>query len=468
MMRTEISNVQWQNLSGMVAQQLGLHFSPARQNDLKRGFQSAVMEFGFADPVACMDWLLTAPRTERNKQILAAHLTVPETYFFREWQTLQALAGDILPGLINQRRGRHQHLRILSAACCTGEEAYSLAILLHQLLPDLPDWRIELIATDINRRSLKKAAAGIYGKWSFRGVPAALKKRYFTRTADGDHAVIPEIRSMVRFQALNLTEDSYPSQATGMHHMDVIFCRNVLMYFTPAIVPRVIDKLHATLGDGGWLVVSPSEASSALFPQFHAVNFPGAILFCKKSVERKLQISLHASWTSQAPMRAIPTRPNAKESDIAAKNPDIAEAAMPRNTRPALQHLSQQARLLAGQGRLAAALTWCDRWIAAYKLDAAGYYVRAAILQEQGELALARAALNNAIYLDQAFVMAHFALGMLARRCSDGSAERRHFGNTHRLLSRCQPDDRLPESDGISARQLADILASLAGYSELP
>jgi chemotaxis protein methyltransferase CheR len=124
--------------------------------------------------------------------------------------------------------------------------------------------------------------------------------------------------------------------------------------------------------------------------------------------------------------------------------------------------------MLADRGRLTEALSWCDRWIAADKLNAAGYYVRAAILQEKGELEPARAALNNAIYLDQEFVMAHFTLGMLARGCGDGAAERRHFGNTRQLLSRHQPGDPLPESDGISAGQLADILAFLEGGAELP
>lgn len=123
--------------------------------------------------------------------------------------------------------------------------------------------------------------------------------------------------------------------------------------------------------------------------------------------------------------------------------------------------------MLANEGRLTEALTWCDRWIGADKLNAAGYYVRAAILQEKGELEPARAALNTAVYLDQEFVMAHFALGMLARRCGDGAAGRRHFGNTYHLLRRYQPDDPLPESDGLSAGQLAEMLAFLDEYAEL-
>lgn len=489
MIRSEISNAQWQRLSDMIAQRLGLHFPPARHNALERGFRSAVPEFGFADPAVCMDWLLAAPRTEQHEQILAAHLTVAETYFFREWKTLQALTGNILPSLINRRRGRDQHLRILSAACCTGEEAYSLAILLHQLLPDMQDWRIELTATDINRHSLEKAAAGVYGKWSFRGVPALLKARYFTCTADGNHAVIPEIRNMVRFQTLNLAQDSYPSRASGIHDMDIILCRNVLMYFTPDLVPRVINNLHDTLGDGGWLAVSPSEACSALFPRFEAVNFPGAILFRKKGAGCEKSSVLLEGRRSRVPMHGIPMRPVQERPNIAAKHPDSAESTvvvptgtacsrlvrqpslsagrLPSRT-PSFQHLPGQARMLADRGRLTEALSWCDRWIAADKLNAAGYYVRAAILQEKGELEPARAALNNAIYLDQEFVMAHFTLGMLARGCGDGAAERRHFGNTRQLLSRHQPGDPLPESDGISAGQLADILAFLEGGAELP
>jgi chemotaxis protein methyltransferase CheR len=142
---------------------------------------------------------LAAPLTKTHLQVLASHLTVGETYFFREKKTFEILTASIVPDLIRNRRGCGQRLRIWSAACCTGEEPYSLAILLHQIIPDFTDWHVTILATDINERFLQKAAAGVYGEWSFRESPAGFKERYFHRTADGRHAILPEIKKQVIF-----------------------------------------------------------------------------------------------------------------------------------------------------------------------------------------------------------------------------------------------------------------------------
>src|SRR5713101_5391864 len=260
MLHSDVPDAQWSQLSEFIAATMGLDFPAERWTDLQRGLAGAADEFGFANLAACADWLLSAPLTKAQHQVLARHLTVGETYFFREKKSFDILGSTILPELIRSRRGREPRLRIWSAACCTGEEPYSLAILLHQLMPDLPDWHVTILATDINGRFLQKAAAGLYGEWSFRDAPAGFKESYFKRAGDGRYAILPEIKKLVTFAHLNLVEDVYPSVATDTNAMDVIFCRNVLMYFTPQQARKVVGNLHHTLIDGGWLVVSPSEA----------------------------------------------------------------------------------------------------------------------------------------------------------------------------------------------------------------
>ena len=155
--------------------------------------------------------MLSGTLTRPQLHALASHLTVGETYFFRERKTFDALSNVILPELISRRRGREQRLRLWSAACCTGEEAYSLAILLQQLLPDWKDWNVTILATDINERFLQKAAAGIYGEWSFRDCGPLFKERHFTRAPDGRYQVAAHVRDWVKFAQLNLAEDSFPS-----------------------------------------------------------------------------------------------------------------------------------------------------------------------------------------------------------------------------------------------------------------
>ena len=137
-----------------------------------------------------------------------------------------------------------------------------------------------------------------------------------------------------------------------------------------------------------------------------------------------------------------------------------------RQTAPAA--LSLLTRALANQGRLADALTWCERWIAADKVDPAGHYLHAMVVLEQGDLQRARASLQRAIYLDPGFVLAHFALGNLARRCGRSAEAAKHFSNAQYLLRACRADDSLPESDGLTAGCLAEALASLTNSEMVP
>src|ERR1700677_3592051 len=170
----------WRRVSEFIAQHTGLDFRDERRLDLQRGLAAAATEFGLADAAGCAEWLLSASLTRPQFHVFASHLTIGETYFFREKKAFDALAEHVLPELIRRRRGRNQRLRLWSAACSTGEEPYSLAILVRQLLPDWRDWSVTILATDINERSLQRAAAGIYGEWSFRESAAGVKERYFT------------------------------------------------------------------------------------------------------------------------------------------------------------------------------------------------------------------------------------------------------------------------------------------------
>lgn len=478
-------DTQWLRVSEFIAEHMGLHFPPERLADLQRGLAGAAGEFGFQDLAACVDWLMATPLTKAQLQVLASHLTVGETYFFRESKTFEALASRVLPALIDVRRGREQRLRLWSAACASGEEAYSLAILLRQTMPDLEDWHVTILATDINPHALRKAVTGVYGEWSFRGVPPSLKERYFDRTSDARYAVRPDIRTLVTFEHVNLVQDAYPSLATDTNAMDLILCRNVLMYFAPAQVGNVVAKLHHALVDGGWLIVSPSEASQTLFPQFVTVNVPGAILYQKKdgreapapTRERPVQRAPQATAADPPEPLAGPSPPDPQVLEISAyaaaasfyAQGCYAEAAdrLVRSYEqdvPEPHACSLLIHALANQGRLDDALAWCDRWVAADKLSVAGHYLRAVVLLEQGRSDDARRSLQHVLYLDSNFALAHFAFGNLARSTGKDDEADKHFGNTLRVLARLQTDEVLPESDGLTAGRLRDTITALTAH----
>jgi chemotaxis protein methyltransferase CheR len=469
-------------LSGFIAGTMGLHFPPERYADLERGLAGAAKELGFQNADACADWLLTAPPDRQQLQTLACHLTIGETYFFREKRTFEVFSGTVLPELIRSRRNSRR-LRLWSAACCTGEEAYSLAILLHQVMPDLADWHVTILATDINGRFLKKAATGIYGEWSFRETPSGFKECYFRRAGDGRYEILPEIKKMVTFAHLNLVEDNYPALATDTNAMDVIFCRNVLMYFTPPQAAKAVRNLHCALVEDGWLAVSPCEASQTLFSQFAPANFPGAILYQKG--DAKIQSA--PPWTPPLLIESTPVAAPAPETRVlltpeepaAAAPPPLAVAAslfqqgryaeasdilldsMAGCDAPNPPAFSLLARALANQGKLAEARAWCDRWVDADKLDASSHYLRAVVLQELGDNEKSRGSLQRAVYLQPEFVLAHFALGNLARAGGRNEEADKHFSNASRLLGAVRPGDVLPESEGLTAGRLAEIISSI-------
>ena len=397
-------------------------------------------------------------------------------------KAFDALAEHVLPELIRRRRGREQRLRLWSAACSTGEEPYSLAILIRQLLPDWQDWTVTILATDINERFLQRAAAGIYGDWSFRESAPGFKERYFTATSNGRFAIAPEIRNCVSFAHLNLAEDHLFPPTADAHGMDVIFCRNVLIYFTASHARKLAENLHRALAEGGWLAVSPSECSQTLFSSFAAVNFPGTILYRKcRAEERGAPIWLPPSGALaervaafDAPQPSASYSPPDRDSETAGTPlpPSAAATAQtsPAGSQPAQTpgEISLQTRALANQGQHADALAAGERWIASDKMDSAAHYVHAMILQEMGERQAARDSLQRAVYLQPDFALAHFALGNLARAEARTAQANRHFANALHLLRSWPPDALLPESDGMSAGRLVEIITTLLAQPDRP
>ncbi|HWP47218.1 MAG TPA: CheR family methyltransferase [Candidatus Limnocylindrales bacterium] len=516
--------------SEFISSQLGLYFPKERWNDLERGISSASREFGFEDVGLCIQWLMSSPPTRDQIEILAVHLTIGETYFFREKKSFEILEEYILPELIRSRRGINQSLRIWSAGCCTGEEPYSIAILLSKVLPDWQDWHITILATDINPRFLKKASEGIYSEWSFRDTPLWIKEKYFRQKKKNQFEILPDIKKRVTFFYLNLAEGGYPSPLNNIHTLDIIFCRNVLIYFAPEEAKKVIRNLYLSLEEGGWLVTGSGEVSRTLFSQFTSVHFPNAILYRKMSgrllysdefscltgiteiipadgAQVKAWFNFIDGTTSAAlgdqsagknrlphqgtketrttpdeepgfperipmkqPAKIPPTGDLYGEALILYEQGCYAEAAekvlsLFSQGQKELNLQEKAAALLAkvyaNQGKLQEALSWCKKAIAINKLNPGYHYLLGLILQEQGQMEEAMVALKRALYLDQNFVLAHFVLGNLTQQQGRFKESARYFENTLRLLQGYQEGDVLPESEGMTAGKLSELIISL-------
>jgi len=505
-MTRHISDQLMSRLSNFVTSWLGLHYPKNRWRDLHRSIAGAARELGIPDVHSCVNRLLMRQFTREQEELLANHLTIGETYFFREQKSFEVLEKQILPDLIESRRENGKRLRIWSAGCSTGEEPYSIAILLTRLIPDPAEWQITILASDINTRSLAKAAHGVYGEWSFRGVPQWMRQRYFTKTGDGSFELSHAVQRMVSFAVLNLSEDSYPSLASNTGAMDIIFCRNVLMYFERSKQLRVIDGFRRSLVDGGWLAVSPCETSSDFSPGFETVFFPGTIFYQKgvragKAVDPVLTVPGRdhpREWTPPAPeplfMAAapVPVRvptglPEPGASAAGQPEPEHcplveAQALYRRgNYEEAVAGLSGllltpeagggpsplfeqaatlMARCLANLGRVDQALEWVEKAIGMDRLNAELYYLRATICQEQGQPSPAIASLKQALYLDHDFVLAHFSLGTLTLQQGMTKDAERHFENARLLLDALPAEEPVPGSEGMTAARLSEIIAA--------
>jgi len=427
-------------LSDLVGTRLGLHFPPQRWGDLMRGVAAAAPEFGLPDAAACAQRLLSAPLSDADVERLAKHLTVGETYFFRDRALFDLLEQRLLPQLLQAHGEGAPRLRIWSAGCATGEEPYSVAMLLDRLQPDAGPWDVSLLGTDINPEFLQRAVLGEYGAWSFRDTPTWVRARCFESLPEGRFRLHERIRRRVAWAVLNLADDSYPSLASNTFAMDLIFCRNVLMYFSAAQAEAVVARLHRALRPGGWLVVTPAEMSSALFSGFTPVAFGGVTLHRKSApVPAPRNVA-----------EAMPVRPPFVPST------DRWAPAAPRRDP---QRLAQMARDLADQGRFDEALPWCQQAIAADKLKPAAHYLLATIQQEQGQADAAAQSLARALYLDPDFILAHFALGSLRRAQGRAGEAARHFGRALVLLQACAEDETVPESEGQHAGRLAEVVS---------
>lgn len=204
-------------------------------------------------------------------------LTTNETYFFRESFQLKAFTDEIIPELIAKKsESGLRTLRIWSAGCSTGEEAYTIAMLLHGTT-ELRGWKIEIIGTDISQRVLHHARRAVYGKSSFRATDEEYIKHFFIEQDDG-FKVCDEIRDLVTISHLNLFD---VNRMFMLGRMDLIFCRNVIIYFDLAAKKRVVESFFNSLNDGGYLLLGHSESLMNVTTQFTLRHFKNDMIYQK-------------------------------------------------------------------------------------------------------------------------------------------------------------------------------------------
>lgn len=429
--------------SEAVAGTLGLYFPEQRWADLERGLTAAARDLG-SPSVERLARRLVASPDPAELEVVAEHLTVGETWFFRERDTLEAFLTTAVPDIARRSRETGRPPVLWCAGCCTGEEAYTIAMLVSGLLPA----GTRVVATDLNPQFVRKARTGKYREWSFRGVDSAERARWFRASGDGRWEVAPAIRRMITFSAANLVDGSAPLLANAVAEVDAIFCRNVLMYFSPPAVERAVRTFHGVLVPGGWLAVGATEVWNAAFaPSFAAVALERSTLYRKAAAAQPQVRTAPAVWSPE-PEAGAPL--DSGRGDIEEPQPARAES-----------DPFEKARRCANEGRHAESAVWCEQAIAQGRIDAQPHFLLATVLHELGEDERAMQSLRRALYLEPAFVMARIALADLERRAGRTRAARREWLTALGGLRNLAPDEVLPGSDGMTAGRLAAMLEAL-------
>ncbi len=427
----------------------GLDFAPPRQVSAEQGIRFAMKRAGISDPNEYRDLI---ERDGRAFDDLVAELTVGETYFFREPGQFQFIRAAVLPDIC-RRRGSGAPVRAWSAGCASGEEAYSLAIVLVEA--GLAE-RCHLLATDISKAALVRARKATYRPWSLRGEGAAAALPYLRPGGEG-HVLDERIRRLVTFEYLNLALDMYPSFATGTWGMDLILCRNVLIYLNRATVQRVAGRLFEALTPGGWLLTASSDPPlGGVAPLETVVTAEG--VFYRRPLEPAAQpefvetdVPTSEEW--QPPENtASPEAPCTPGTD-APRSP-IAEA---------VSHILS----LANRDPCAAE-TACADAVKRYPLATELHYLHALLFLERGNDAEAMHALRRVLYLDRSLALAHFTLGSVLRRRGDIVGARRGYRNARDLCRALPAEQVVPLSEGEHAGRLAEAAAAQLALLDAP
>lgn len=487
--------------------QTGLEFPAPRRPDLDAAAALAMQSLRITavdDLLARLNDVVAGPAV---LDLLVRQLTVGETHFFRNRPQFAALEQCILPGLI-ARQQTWKRLRLWSAGCASGEEAYSLAILVRRLLPDLSNWDVLILATDINREALRKATTGLYSDWSFREVPAGVQEAYFQRQGR-QWEIAPAVRRMVTFRTLNLADRN---AWADVQDMDLILCRNVLIYFEGSAMAAVVGRLHDSLSPEGWLLVGHSEPNQAVFQQFQTHNFPDTVAYQKPASPMNAspapqctpaRMPRRESWPGLETGSSAPSRHSraVASSGLKPENLPAADAApaerapvvarrdspTPAPVRAGGQGVAATQRDLlrlleahasagpqdhqaafavakwyANQGQHVLADSWINLVLKQTPLSAPAHYLHGLILQADGRLEAALDALRRSVFADPEFVLGHFALSNLCLRLGQKTRAAKELDIVAQWAHGRAEHEVIPEGDGLTVSHLRDMMTSQA------
>ena len=275
----DLSEEEFRLLRDLIHERFGLYFDDNQRPSLRTRLAGRLATLDLSSFEDYYHYLRFGPQRGEELLRMVTHLTNNETYFYREMPQLQVFAETVIRSLREAKAETSARtVRVLSAGCSTGEEAYSLAMIVYDSGQFFWGWEVQVIGIDVDEVALDKARKAVYHHNSFRSLSPAVMQRHFVKTAVGAAQVKEGIRRMVIFRQGNIVEGG---TYEGLPPLDVIFCRNVLIYFSDAMILKVVRLFHYALVPGGHLFLGHAESLSRITDLFTPIRFQGAMVYRK-------------------------------------------------------------------------------------------------------------------------------------------------------------------------------------------
>lgn len=449
--RVVLDDAEYARVRLLLSRAAGLVFDDARRDSMSYSIGERLQATGIATVGEYLDQVCAPGSTERQR--LIDEVTIQETHFFRNPPQMRALRAHVLPELIRHASTRGKRLRIWSAGCSTGEEPYTIAMMVRELLPSTAGWDIKVLATDISENALGAARRATYGPRAVQLASAAEVARFFVPVEDGRYEVRRDVRELVELRHHNLVQDAPPAEA-----LDLVLCRNVTIYFSRETTRALMTRLHTTLRDGGYLFLGHSETLWQVSEDFRlvALGTGGTAAYVYRRLDEpasERRAVLPDRRTLDEPIPPPDRRVSARRAWEKRTVPKQVE-------RPDVPSL-QSVRDALAEGRYADAARLARLAGDADPLEAEVHYLLGLALVDQGLDAEALPPLRRAVYLDGENGLAHFLLAGALARTGDRAAAAREYRAAAQTLSRTTTT--APELGGRSARELAALCAQLEG-----
>jgi len=484
-MRLEIPDGDVKLFQDLICRKSGIFLEGSRLDTLWAGIRARMKSRGITDPGQYYNFLLFHPERQQELGELLSYITINETYFFRNKAHFETLRDQVLVKLIKENK--QDVIRVWSAGCSTGEEPYSVAMTILDLVEDRKDLQIEILASDVDKDALAKAKAGVYKERALRITEEEYRKRYFNAN-NGRFEVDQRLKDMIKFEYFNLMEAPYPRPSVGS--WDIIFCRNVVIYFNRESVRHVANNFHSVLADNGYLFMGHSETLDGVSDEFSPVRIGNTFVYIKKTnADSSSALKNHAA---RQPKEAVTLKEHGKISKSASKKRGgRSENVTPPEPVEDTEPIYKEASDLFMQEQIDAALSKAETYLKLAPEDARGHLLAGKIYADQGAyeqaidefkksielepllteahyllgviyMRLARVTgaideFKKTIYIDKDCVLPYFSLALIYQSNNIKKDALREYNNSMRILEKLPSDEIIQFSGGLTARILMQI-----------